>query len=74
MFGSLFFVTSILGALLRGSQAATPLQSCPGYKASSVQHDENSLTADLSLAGDPCNTYGTDLGNLKLKVDYETGT
>jgi alpha-glucosidase len=73
MFCSLFFVTSILGALLHSSQAATPLQSCPGYKASSVKYDENSLTADLSLAGEPCNTYGTDLENLKLRVDYETG-
>jgi alpha-glucosidase len=31
------------------------------------------MTADLKLAGPACNTYGLDLKELRLTVDYETG-
>ncbi|KAA8651458.1 putative alpha-glucosidase [Aspergillus tanneri] len=45
---------------------------CPGYKASNVHEKDNSLTADLTLAGNPCNVYGSDLKDLKLLVEYQT--
>lgn len=64
----------LVGAAVLGSGAALPLQNCPGYKATNVREQWNSLTADLKLAGKPCNTYGTDLKDLKLKVEYQTGT
>jgi alpha-glucosidase len=50
-----------------------PLSQCPGYKASNVKTSDHGLTADLKLAGAPCNTYGTDLEKLRLEVTYETG-
>ena len=45
---------------------------CPGYVASNVHHDGTSMSADLNLAGPACNTYGSDLENLKLSVEYQT--
>ncbi|KAK4144285.1 glycoside hydrolase [Dichotomopilus funicola] len=48
-----------------------PLSECPGYKASHVKTSATGLTADLELAGKPCNTYGTDLEKLRLEVTYE---
>jgi alpha-glucosidase len=48
------------------------LESCPGYSASNVEVTDNSITADLTLAGDPCDAYGTDLEELTLQVTYET--
>jgi alpha-glucosidase len=47
--------------------------SCPGYKASNVQRSDNSLTADLTLAGTACNTYGKDLQDLKFSAQWQTG-
>lgn len=44
---------------------------CPGYSAVNVQETSNGLTADLILAGPACNTYGTDLKNLTLQVEYQ---
>ncbi|KAF2112173.1 glycosyl hydrolases family 31-domain-containing protein [Lophiotrema nucula] len=44
---------------------------CPGYKASQVQEDEHGLSAVLTLAGAPCNAYGTDVQVLNLKVEYQ---
>ncbi|OJJ45732.1 hypothetical protein ASPZODRAFT_133597 [Penicilliopsis zonata CBS 506.65] len=55
-------------ALVSGAES----QQCPGYKAFNVAETINSVTADLVLAGEPCNTYGTDLKNLKLLVEYES--
>ena len=49
------------------------LNSCPGYRATNVQTTSYSLTADLTLAGAPCNVYGPDLVSLSLQVTYETG-
>src|SRR6266498_4325914 len=46
---------------------------CPGYEASNVTTSTHSLTADLTLAGPGCNTFGHDLKDLKLKVEYQTG-
>ncbi|TGO09490.1 hypothetical protein BTUL_0164g00230 [Botrytis tulipae] len=52
--------------------ATLPLSKCPGYKASNVTTIGSTLFADLTLAGPACNTYGTDLKGLSLKVVYET--
>lgn len=49
------------------------LSDCPGYAASNVQTSDSGLTADLTLAGPACNTYGDDLENLVLSVTYESG-
>lgn len=71
MLRSLLLLAPLAGAAVIGSRDAS--RECPGYKASNVRERGNSLTADLSLAGKPCNTYGTDLKNLKLLVEYQTG-
>ncbi len=63
------FLTALLSVT---TAAAAGLASCPGYKASSVQHTSNGLTASLTLAGDACNVYGTDLKDLTLTVEYQT--
>lgn len=53
---------------------SSSLESCPGYTASNVQNDGARVTADLALAGTACNVYGKDLTNLRLEVEYQTGT
>ncbi|EER37999.1 alpha-glucosidase [Histoplasma capsulatum H143] len=63
---------SLVGATCRPPQYPLPIDKCPGYKASNVHELENILIADLQLAGQPCNTYGQDLKNLRLRVEYET--
>ncbi|KAL0942150.1 alpha-glucosidase [Colletotrichum truncatum] len=50
------------------------LSKCPGYKASQVQTSSTGLTAELSLAGEPCDAYGIDLKDLTLTVEYQTDT
>jgi alpha-glucosidase len=67
---------ALLGFL--GVAAATwvdpaTLDACPGYKAGNVQSDGLTLTADLTLAGEACNVFGTDIQQLELEVTYETG-
>ena len=52
-------------------QAVDAQSACPGYKAANVQKTEKGLTADLSLAGKPCNVYGNDIENLKLSVEFQ---
>ncbi|KAL4936835.1 hypothetical protein BDV06DRAFT_216342 [Aspergillus oleicola] len=69
MLRSLLFLP-LVGAAVIGPRASN--QSCPGYRASSVHESGNTLTADLTLAGEPCNSYGTDLRDLKLLVEYQT--
>ncbi|KAJ5268560.1 hypothetical protein N7505_004318 [Penicillium chrysogenum] len=71
MKGSLFLLAPLVGSVL-GSKSQ--LDSCPGYKASNVKQLGQRLTADLDLAGDACNIYGTDLPNLKLLVEAQTET
>lgn len=46
---------------------------CPGYAASNVVKTGSSLTADLTLAGPACNVFSTDIKDLKLLVEYQTG-
>ncbi|KAI0384220.1 glycoside hydrolase family 31 protein [Hypomontagnella monticulosa] len=52
-------------------QAIDPQSVCPGYKASNVKTTSNGITADLTLAGDACNVYGTDIESLSLVVEYQ---
>lgn len=52
---------------------ASDISVCPGYKASNVLTSYSGLTADLTLAGTACNVYGTDLTDLTLTVEYQTG-
>ena len=53
---------------------SSSLESCPGYTASNVQDNGARVTADLALAGTACNVYGEDLTDLRLVVEYQTGT
>lgn len=62
---------SVLGSL---TAVVLAQAACPGYSASNIQQTSNGLTADLSLAGETCNVYGTDLTNLTLTVQYQTGS
>ncbi|KAH8672330.1 family 31 glycoside hydrolase [Ilyonectria robusta] len=48
------------------------LSKCPGYKATKHWKTRSGFYADLSLAGEACNVFGTDLPNLKLEVEYQT--
>ncbi len=50
------------------------LDACPGYKATNVTVDGPRLSANLVLAGKPCNVFGNDIKVLDLAVVYETGT
>lgn len=51
---------------------SSPLDACPGYKASNVQKASGRLTADLTLAGDECSVYGSDIKDLRLLVEYQS--
>ncbi len=62
---------ALLGASLVCS--APSIDDCPGYAATNIVETATGLTADLNLAGPPCNVYGYDLGALKLLVEYQTG-
>lgn len=74
--------TFLQGLLLLGSYFfkwgnAVPLRradDCPGYKASNVVRGDNSITADLTLAGAACNLYSPDLADLKFLAEWQTGT
>ncbi|KAL4878848.1 Alpha/beta-glucosidase agdC [Aspergillus karnatakaensis] len=61
-------------ALANGSSSQLPLDVCPGYRATNIEERSDGLTADLTLAGTPCNAYGSDIESLKLEVEYETDT
>jgi alpha-glucosidase len=67
-FLSQFILASAAGAL------AASVDDCPGYTASNVVETDGQLTADLKLSGTACNIYGTDLTDLKLLVEYQTGS
>ncbi|KAL8895577.1 MAG: hypothetical protein Q9192_003557 [Flavoplaca navasiana] len=45
---------------------------CPGYNASNVERITSGLTATLTLAGEACNVYGTDIEPLNLTVEYQS--
>ncbi|KAK5084792.1 hypothetical protein LTR05_005871 [Lithohypha guttulata] len=44
---------------------------CPGYILSRLDTSPSSLTAHLTLAGEPCNLYGDDIHDLDLTVEYQ---
>lgn len=48
------------------------VDDCPGYEATNVLESASGVTADLTLAGNACNVYGTDLKDLKLLVEYQS--
>jgi alpha-glucosidase len=60
-------------ALLAATAVAASVEDCPGYKASNVAKTGSGLTADLKLAGDPCDAFGEDIPDLKLLVEHQTG-
>lgn len=60
-------------SVARTTRQSSPIENCPGYHASNINIGDSFITADLTLAGPPCNTYGTDLTDLKLEVNFETG-
>jgi hypothetical protein len=68
-------VKNLTGAIvaLSARDIAPDVPSCPGYTLTSVAQMGNSITANLQLAGQACNMYGTDLGSLQLLVEYQTG-
>ncbi|KAF2725593.1 glycoside hydrolase family 31 protein [Polychaeton citri CBS 116435] len=45
---------------------------CPGYSASNVATTSSGLTADLTLAGPACDSFGKDIKDLKLIVNADT--
>lgn len=45
---------------------------CPGYSGSNVKRTPYGLTATLTLAGEACNVYGTDVEVLNLTVEYQS--
>lgn len=47
---------------------------CPGYTATNVRTSSTGLTASLSLSGDACNVYGTEIHDLLLHVEYQADT
>ena len=57
----------------RQSNNTGDISACPGYAASNVVNTTSGLTADLTLAGTACNVYGTDITDLTLTVEYQTG-
>lgn len=73
MFGLALLLSTVASATVLTQRAPKPLDDCPGYKVHNVRDKHNSLTADLHLAGKPCNTYGKDIKHLKLKVEYQSG-
>lgn len=65
--------TFTFGDLIARQRSNTSLDGCPGYKASNIEDNGSTFTADLFLAGKPCHAYGRDLVDLKLEVEYQTG-
>lgn len=48
------------------------VEESPGYDARNVQVTGTGLTADLALAGPATNSYGNDIENLRVVVNYDT--
>lgn len=46
---------------------------CPGYIATNIRNTEHGFKASLKLAGAACNVYGTDVEDLNLTVQYQSG-
>ena len=69
----LLLVYSIASVTPPASAQASGNLDCPGYRASNVVTTDSTVTADLTLRGTACNVYGTDLTDLQLVVEYQTG-
>jgi alpha-glucosidase len=57
---------------IQDPKAVNAQDVCPGYKASQLQQTDAGIRAVLTLAGAPCNVYGTDIEILTLKVEYQS--
>lgn len=66
----LVIATCATAAVVRRQNPSSP-DDCPGYSASNVVQNGDTIIADLNLAGPGCNAYGYDLTDLKLFVQYE---
>ena len=64
---------SLLALTLAAVAFSASIDDCPGYAATNITQNANSLTATLSLAGDACNVYGNDIEDLQLLVEYQSG-
>ncbi|RFU25375.1 hypothetical protein B7463_g10963, partial [Scytalidium lignicola] len=53
-------------------EAVNAQDACPGYSASNIVQTPHGLTASLTLAGQACNVYGTDVETLNLTVEYQS--
>lgn len=59
-------------ANIKDPDAVDAQSVCPGYTASNVVRNQLGFSATLSLAGAPCNVYGTDIDELSLTVEYQS--
>ncbi|KAL9115845.1 MAG: hypothetical protein Q9227_000213 [Pyrenula ochraceoflavens] len=69
------FLSLLAGAISAASvvrRQSSNVTECPGYTATNIQESGSRITADLSLAGPPCNSYGYDVPSLTLTVEYQT--
>jgi alpha-glucosidase len=57
---------------IQDPQAVNAQDVCPGYTASALKQTDRGLSATLTLAGKPCNVYGTDIEVLNLNVEYQS--
>lgn len=55
---------------IKDPEAVDAQTVCPGYTASNVVKSPVGFSATLTLAGKPCNVYGTDVDVLSLEVAY----
>ncbi|KAG9311239.1 glycoside hydrolase family 31 protein [Chiua virens] len=46
--------------------------NCPGYTLSHLVESQYGLTAQLSLAGKPCDAFGKDIADLTIEVTYQS--
>ena len=72
-YASLCFPLFSNASSLQLRSASKSLSDCPGYAVSNLKYIHNGLTAELKLAGDACNIYGTDIEDLTLTVEYQAG-
>jgi hypothetical protein len=70
----LALLRSVFGAAVARRQAAGNVNDCPGYSVSNLVNTDTGLTAKLTLAGPACNIYGRDVQDLRLLVNYDSGT
>ncbi|KAG9308425.1 glycoside hydrolase family 31 protein [Chiua virens] len=48
--------------------------NCPGYTLGHLIESQHGLTAQLSLAGTPCDAFGKDIVDLTIEVTYQSQT